>query len=172
MPKVVHPFVSFQYDGTNGSSISSAVSMITFVSDNGTTFVYKDKDNVNRSVSLNEWVIDFGDGYPGIMSTGQYTSYYVELSSGVSLSMGYALTPNILGSGGTANVAVDLDSAMSGTGYQASAVLAGTSTLLASLVITAVTITDADTVTITVQNNGLVALAGATVIVTAAELAD
>ena len=84
--------------------------------------------------------------------------------------MGYALTPNIASSA-SANIAVDLDTTMSGTAYTARAVLTGTSTLLNDLVITGVTITDSNTVTVTVQNNGLLGLSGATVIVTAAELA-
>ncbi len=88
----------------------------------------------------------------------------------MTLAAGYAITPSITGSGGTSNVAVDLNTTMSGTAYEATAVLAGTSALLTDLEITDMTITDSNTVTVEVTNNGGAALAGATVIVTAGEL--
>lgn len=173
MPLVVQPFYSIQYDGTNGSYIAGTwCTGITFVSDTGTVFTYHMYDG-NRTVNIGEWVvIDVVSCIePSVFTPGDYAARYVELFEKpvITLAAGYALTPNISASA-SANVAVDLDTTMSGTTYQASAVLAGSASLLGDLDITAVAITDSNTVTVTVQNNGVIALAGATVIVTAAEL--
>lgn len=175
MPSVSRRFEAEQYDGTNGSFLIGTFCSspnLDIVSDNGTTLVFEDGDNNTHTASAGDYLIrqsNLLDDFPEVQTPAEYAQNWIPEPI-LSLAAGYALTPNITGSGGTANVGVDLDSTLSGTSYQASAVLAGTSTLLADLVITAVSITDANTVTVTVQNNGLLALAGATVIVTAGEL--
>lgn len=166
---------SIQYDGTNGTFIIDTFldGSVDFVSDNGTTLVWENFEEATRNVSVGGWVLKTSDndGDPESITNANYLEHYRDLPETpvLTLAAGYALTPNILASA-SANVAVDLDTTMSGTGYEASAVLAGASSLLGSLAITAVSITDANTVTVTVQNNGILALAGATVIVTAGEL--
>lgn len=176
MTTVTRKYSSIQYDGTNGSYITGTWNTsITFVSDNGTTFVYKDGDNTNQNVSVGNWLIrqaGVSDSFPVLETNSNYAARWVTVPpvQTLTLATGYALTPSISGSGGTANVAVDLDTSMSGTGYEASAVLAGSSTLLNDLDITGVAVTDSNTVTVTVQNNGAVALGGATVVVSAGEL--
>lgn len=166
---------SIQYDGTNGSFIIGTwvTGATDFVSDNGTTLTWENEEDAIRTVNSGGWLIKVSDtdGDPTTLTNAEYLTQYVEIDPPVlTLATGYALTPSITGSGGTANVAVDLDTAMADTSYEATAVLAGTSALLTDLAITAVSITDANTVTVTVQNNGLLALAGATVIVAAGEL--
>lgn len=173
MPAVTTRRSSIQYDGTNGSFIAGTwCTAITFVSDSGTVFVYKDIDNNNQTVNLDEWLVitQVTDGYPTIQTPSNYADNFVEIPEALTLAAGYALTPSITGSGGTANVVVNLDTTFPDTGYQAKAVLTGTSALLTDLEITDVTITDADTVTVEVTNNGLIALAGATVVVVAGDL--
>lgn len=179
MTTVTKKYDSIQYDGTNGSYIAGTWNTyITFVSDNGTTFVYQDGDDTNRNVSVGNWLtqqMGVGDSFPALETNSEYLARWVPVPEAqtfdLTLAAGYALTPTILASA-SANVAVDLDTTMSGTGYEASAVLAGAASLLGSLAITGVSITDNNTVTVTVQNNGVVSLAGATVIVAAAELAS
>jgi hypothetical protein len=165
---------SIQYDGTNGSFICGTWLDVTLDSDDGEVLVFLDGDQNLTNVPQNYYLIRSRstDQFPtAIVSPSDYALMWHELvASALTLAAGYALTPSITGSGGTANVAVDLNTSMSGTGYEATAVLAGTSALLADLDITAVAVTDNNTVTVTVQNNGALALAGATVIVTAAEL--
>lgn len=165
---------SIQYDGTNGSFIIGTwvTGATDFVSDNGTTLTWENEEDAIRTVNVGGWVVKSSDtdGDPEQLTNAQYLASYVEIDPPtLTLSMGYALTPNITASG-SANVAVDLDTTMSGTSYEATAVLTGTSALLTDLDITAVAITDNNTVTVTVQNNGIIALAGATVVVAAAEL--
>lgn len=178
MAHVVPYKESIQYDGTNGTYIINTFfnNSVTLVSDTGTALTWADFDNQQHTVPLNGWTLrnNGGNESPPVMSNADYLTTWVEVPlpfsvPDVTLAMGYALTPTILASA-SANVAVDLDTTMSGTSYEASAVLAGSASLLADLAITAVTITDNNTVTVTVQNNGLVSLSGATVIVTAAEL--
>jgi hypothetical protein len=172
MPVVVQKFNSIQYDGTNGAEIVGVSSSWTLVSDNGTTLVFTDVES-QWTLTVGFWLLWSGSNpdFPGQkLSNTDYLAFFQETPPALALGSGYALTPSIAGSGGTANVAVDLNTSMSGTGYEATAVLAGTSALLADLDITAVAITDNNTVTVTVQNNGALALAGATVIVTAGEL--
>lgn len=165
---------SIQYDGTNGSFIIGTwvTGATDFVSDNGTTLTWENEEDAIRTVNVGGWVVKSSDtdGDPEQLTNAQYLASYVEIDPPtLTLAMGYALTPNITASS-SANVAVDLDTTMSGTSYETTAVLTGTSALLNDLDITAVTITDNNTVTVTVQNNGIVALAGATVVVAAAEL--
>jgi len=166
---------SIQYDGTNGSYIIDTwlSGSVTLISDTGTTLTWENFEESVNHVDINGWLTKFevSDQDPQGWSNANYLSQFVELPSPpvLVLASGYALTPNILASA-SANVAVDLDTTMSGTSYEASAVLAGASSLLGSLAITSVAITDTNTVTVTVQNNGLLALAGATVVVTAGEI--
>lgn len=165
---------SLQYNGSNGTFICGTWANVNLVSDTGSVLVYEDGNTDQFTVNNGEWlikVLPFGEP-TNILTNTQYEARYTKLHEEqvFALATGYALTPSITGSGGTANVAVELDTTMSGTSYQAKSVLAGTSTLLADLEITSVSITDTDTVTVTVRNNGLVSLSGATVIVTAGEL--
>lgn len=178
MAHVVPYRESIQYDGTNGTYIISTWlnGSVTLISDTGSVLTWENNESVQRNIPVGGWVIkDNGDNYdPSGRTNTQYHNEWVEVPPpfsvpDVTLAMGYALTPNINASA-SANVTVDLDTTMSGTSYEATAVLTGTSALLADLDITAVAITDNNTVTVTVQNNGILALAGATVVVAAAEL--
>lgn len=173
MPSVSKRSEARQYDGTNGTFLCGTFcAAITLISDNGTTLVWEDGDTNPHSMSVGDYLVrqsTVNDPFPVVETPASYAQNWLEVAT-LTLAMGYALTPSIAASGGTANIAVDLDTTLSGTGYQAKAVLAGTSDLLADLDITAVVVTDNNTVTVTVQNNGLLALSGATVIVTAGEL--
>lgn len=174
MPTVTGRKTSIQYDGTNGAFIAGTWDTgIGFVSDTGTVLTYSDRDNAHQTADLNQWLIvnSVDDGYPIVMDTVEYQVYFAEIPDAQSLKLaaGYALTPTILTTA-SANVAVNLDAAMTGTGYEFTAVLAGAANLLGALQITGAVATDSDTVTVTVQNTGLLSLAGATVIVAAAQL--
>ncbi len=165
-----------QYDGTNGSYIVNTWlggAPYSIISDTGTVLTIAVEDSNNRVVVLNGWLIKgWGNSLSWNGTNAEYLDRYVEVPPRVEMTLaaGYAITPSITGSGGTSNVAVDLNTTMSGTAYEATAVLAGTSALLTDLEITDMTITDSNTVTVEVTNNGGAALAGATVIVTAGEL--
>lgn len=82
------------------------------------------------------------------------------------ISAGTASVPS-LGVNASTNVVVTLKLPMADTNYQAVPVLTGTTQLLGSLSITASTILTASTVQVTVQNTGLLTLAGATALVVA-----
>jgi hypothetical protein len=168
---------SLQYDGTNGTYIAETYldgAVYSVYSDTGTVLTLVEGGENFTVIPLNGWVVralwNSGPYWTGSNTT--YLAQWAEVptSSELTLAAGYALTPSISGSGGTANVAVDLSVVLSNTSYQTAAVLAGTSALLSDLSITDVTITDTNTVTVEVTNNGTLALAGATVIVTAGEL--
>lgn len=171
MPYVFQYKESIQYDGTNGSYIIHdwLHDSVTLVSDTGTELAWLG-DNP-RSVPLNGWVLkDVGSNTdPQNFTDVDYQAYWTEAPQTATLGMGYSLTPSIEASA-SANIAVDLDVPMPGTDYVAKAVLSGTADLLTDLVITAVTVTDSNTVTVTVHNSGSLVLAGATVIVTAIKL--
>lgn len=80
------------------------------------------------------------------------------------VSAGIRETPTLL-LGQSANIAVDIIPAMPDSSYTASAQLFASASALGSLSITGVSVTDADTVTVTVQNSGLVNLSGVHVLV-------
>ena len=175
MPRVTIAPYAIQYDGTNGNYIAGTwCTGISFVSDNGALFVYEAYDG-NHEMAVGDWmVVSIPSSISPILFTDDdYTVRYFELvevvPSVLKLAAGYALTPTILTTA-SANVAVDLDAAMTGTSYEFTAVLAGSASLLGGLEITGAVATNSDTVTVTVHNTGLVSLAGATVIVAAAQL--
>jgi hypothetical protein len=80
--------------------------------------------------------------------------------------VGYAVTPSLI-IGASATVAVPMVPALPDAGYNVAVALAGSSQLLGALAILSATVVDADTVNVVIQNNGLLTLAGATVLVTA-----
>lgn len=83
-----------------------------------------------------------------------------------ALAVGYGSTPNIL-VGASATVTVPMVPALPDAGYNVAVALAGSAQLLGSLQILGHTVVSASAVDVTVKNNGLLALAGATVLVTA-----
>lgn len=173
MPTVVQYHESIQYTGSNGSYICGTWADLDLVSDNGTTLTFSDGSAEQSSVTSGGWLIK-SQPFPEFVDVKTNTAYldgWRNLPPVVSLTLasGYALTPTI-GASASANVSVDLDTAFPDTSYSAHAVLAGSSTLLADLSITAVSITDTNTVTVTVHNSGALSLAGATVIVSAGDL--
>lgn len=178
MELVLRRLEAEQYDGTNGAYLCGTFSRVTRDSDNGIVLRFTDGANNTYDMKVGDWLIRDRDAanatVPYAISNADFQQGYRTVThpavKNVALANGYALTPSINGSGGTASVAVDLDVTMSGITYKAKAVLSGTAALLSDLVITGVSVTDANTVTVTVQNNGALALSGATVIVTAVEL--
>lgn len=83
-----------------------------------------------------------------------------------TLAVGYAVTPS-LGIGASATVSVPMVPALPDSGYNVGVALAGSAQLLGALAILSATVVDTDTVNVVVQNNGLLTLGGATVLVTA-----
>jgi hypothetical protein len=83
MPKVVQPFHSIQYDGTNAEHIAGTwCTSITLVSDTGTTMVFADGDNgTHHTVELNEWLVAYNptDINPTIFTAAAYADRYYEL---------------------------------------------------------------------------------------------
>lgn len=82
------------------------------------------------------------------------------------IALGLASVPTLLG-GAAANVDVTIRPNYADTNYQATAALSGTVSLLAALSIISVTILNATTVRVRVQNTGLLSLGGASVVVSA-----
>lgn len=93
---------------------------------------------------------------------------YAPLSSVTDpvLSAGYASVPSLL-AGASTTVQVTLRLAMADTSYQEIPALTGTAQLLGALSITGSTIVSKTRVDVTVQNTGLLTLAGSTVLVIA-----
>lgn len=83
-----------------------------------------------------------------------------------ALAVGYATTPN-LGVGASATVTVDMVPALPDSGYNVAVALAGSAQLLGALQILGHAVVSASAVDVSVQNNGLLTLGGATVLVTA-----
>lgn len=83
MPKIVQPFYSIQYDGTNGEHIAGTwCTAISLVSDTGTAMVFADGDNgTHHTVELNEWLVAYNatDINPTIFTAAAYAARYYEL---------------------------------------------------------------------------------------------
>jgi hypothetical protein len=105
------------------------------------------------------------------------TSYAVPLSAfcdtrvalaitNPTLAVGYAVTPSLI-IGASATVAVPMVPSLPDAGYNVAVALAGSAQLLGGLAILSATVAGSAQVDVVVQNNGLLTLAGATVLVTA-----
>lgn len=102
------------------------------------------------------------------------TAYGVDLDAYIlaripaaTLAVGYATTPN-LGAGASAAVNVPMVPSLPDAGYNVGVALTGSAQLLGALAILGYDVVDADTVEVRIQNtNGLLTLAGATILVTA-----
>jgi len=83
MPKIVDPYYSIQYDGTNGEYIAGTwCTGITFVSDSGTVLTYtENQNNYTHTINLNDWVIVVQPSAtdPWTMSPANYAARYYEL---------------------------------------------------------------------------------------------
>lgn len=169
-------FRSLQYDGTNSADVLALAQLKTNVSDwaiqsetGGILTLSFDQSGPDTvSFAEDDWAVFI----PNIMQLAAwppslYNDYFglVPAPADFRLSMGYALTPAILG-GNSATVAVQISPGQASESYQARAVLTGASSLLSELEITSVSVVDTDTVNVVVHNTGLISLSGATVVVT------
>ncbi|MFM9563240.1 MULTISPECIES: hypothetical protein [Streptomyces] len=81
MPKVVQPWYSIQYDGTNGEHIAGTwCTGISFVSDTGAVLSFTG-DGRDYAVNVGEWLVIswVGANDPMTFTTEEYTGRYVEL---------------------------------------------------------------------------------------------
>jgi hypothetical protein len=83
MPRIVQPYYSIQYDGTNGEYIAGTwCTGITFVSDTGTLLTYTENQNNHTfTINLNDWVIVWGAEAtdPWTCTPAAYAARYYEL---------------------------------------------------------------------------------------------
>lgn len=94
------------------------------------------------------------------------TKFVQATAPAATLAVGYAPTPSIAG-GDSETVTVPMVPALPDDGYAVSIALAGGSQLLGSLQVIGHDVISASAVDVTVRNNGILALGGATVLVTA-----
>lgn len=83
-----------------------------------------------------------------------------------ALAVGYAVTPNLI-VGASATVTVPMVPSLPDAGYNVAVALSGSAQLLGALQILSATVVSASSVDVSVRNNGLLTLGGATVLVTA-----
>jgi len=83
MPKIVDPYYSIQYDGTNGEYIAGTwCTGVTFVSDTGTLFTFFNNDGgYTRTANLNDWLVVWGpsSGELMVFTPAGYAARYYEL---------------------------------------------------------------------------------------------
>jgi len=104
---------------------------------------------------------------PTVTDLGAFVDTRIAAAAPVpTLAVGYAITPSLV-VGASATVAVPMVPALPDSGYNVAVALAGSAQLLGALAILSASVVDTDTVNVVVQNNGLLTLAGATVLVTA-----
>lgn len=168
-----------QYDGTNSADIDAAIDDFTIIMETGGTLTFESNGG-QHAVPTNGHIIFNQTGVViEAVADGYYNDYYQEIPDPAAVTALEenvdALPDSIEGVGvatfgaivatQSADVPVTLMPAMPDSDYQPAAQLFG-GTNLGALAITAIDVVDADTVTVTVQNNGLVSL-GASVLVTA-----
>lgn len=181
-------FEFYEYDGTNSAELLDYLQNNISTGDgpwyidsesDGTVVFAWDNDEV-------QWILINANVGGGLLVTAQATVYgiqapwdnlYIPLSSlaitGTAapdplIALGVSTVPSLLGSAST-TVQVTISPARSDTDYAVASALLGTASLLASLVITNTVIVSGSRVDVTVQNTGLLTLAGASVLVAAVD---
>lgn len=128
---------------------------------------------INFSVG-DGWLISMNERYPAevlaneafVVPLADFIAGQLPVPAALTLAVGYAVVPSLVVSA-SATVTVPMVPALPDAGYSVAVALAGSAQLLGALAILGHTVVDADTVEVTVQNNGLLTLGGATVLVTA-----
>lgn len=161
-----------QYTGTNSADIDGLITQFDITSEVGGVLNF-DSAGSSFSANTNDWIVYFQGMVFNTFSPSAFNTFYScnalcdDVTGGLQvLSVGVAETPLLL-AGASAVVAVTLVPAMPDSSFNAYAQLFGAANILASLSITGVSVVDADTVNVTVQNTGLLTLGGAHVIVNA-----
>lgn len=175
-------YEALQYDGTNSAAIlalaekANAYAPWSIDSEGGGSLVLEFDQGGPDTVTITEGqfcafvphLMQF-QVWPSGIYGDRFGDYESALVPSLALSSGSLSTP-LLGASASTTLGVPLAPAQPSSAYEVAATLAGSAALLNDLEITAVAIVDADTVNVTVRNNGLVSLGGATVIVTAASV--
>lgn len=196
MPTTTYPIVdgrrTIKYSGSNSSDIISAVGGdCSLVSESGGTLVLN-SSSTNWTIHTNDQVVYWQHMIVNVFDQSTFdfffaidalasdltainssittlTSQVNSLAAGSTSSarsVGLKESPTLLFSQST-TVAVDIIPAMPDTSYTPVAQLVAPSTALGSLSITSVSVVDADTVNVVVQNSGLVSLSGVHILVVA-----
>lgn len=163
-------YPSVKYDGTNSAEVVQVGELsghdCSIVSESGGVLVVSDDTaSQQRTLNTGEWAYIDPESPNSVFETVTNTRFD-ELFFKTTVSAGTAGVPTLLLSQST-TVVVTLKIPFFDTSYVATAVLAGSLSLLGALQINSVTIVDEDTVNVVVQNTGLVTLSGASVLVLA-----
>lgn len=175
---VVNTLRAVQYDGTNSADIV-ALDEFDFSSASESSGVWSFQsppDSTSYTFNTGDWILYAQNQVFQRVTNSDFISNYQcnALCPEVEALESFALAPKVQAVGvaavptlvlnATANVDVTLQPAMADDTYSAYAhKFAGVS--LANLNITSVTVVDEDTVTVGVENTGLVTLSGATILV-------
>lgn len=183
-----------QYDGTNSGDIDALFPVNTLSEVSGVWTFESPPTGPTYVVNTNDWIVFFQNMVFSTYSPTAFDFFYrcnaecadlqeavetlqgqvedlqgeVDALGGMSVrSVGVAPVPLLL-LGASTTVAVQLNPAMADSAYTAKAFkFAGVS--LTDLAINSVTIVDADTVNVAVENTGLATITGASVLVTATD---
>lgn len=182
---IVARYQAIQYTGSNSADIDAAISGLDIVSESGGVLVVESPIGSSQyTVNTNDWV-QFTQGQVSfVYDPATFVFYFIpnvvtddlssltdrldDLEASVTSvnAAGVMQAPTLL-FGQSTDVDVNIIPAMPSASYDAHAQLFAASTALGSLSITAVSVLDADTVRVTVQNSGLVSLSGVHILVTA-----
>lgn len=137
-----------QYDGVNGTELVAEFAG-TVDSDDGETLVFYDNNSFGPySATVGQWVSwvgQSGGAEAGVDELPDFPPYLPYPVLAVRTGTGDIAASAL---GGTQDVVVDLDAAMSGTDYVPEVQLLGSPGLIGGHGITGWTVTDADTVTV------------------------
>lgn len=174
---VVYSYRAVQYTGSNGSEIDAIIPDFTIDSESGGTLNFT-SNSASYVAHTNDWIVYWQHYVNSVHSNSDFNLFWVKdaltdeldslkstvttLAAGAtssSRSVGLKETPTLLLNQST-TVSVDVIPAMADTDYTPYVQLVGPSTALGSLSVTSVSVTDADTVSVVIQNSGLVSLSG------------
>ena len=171
-----HNINAIQYTGSNSADVITAGETFFDLVNQGINFVSGAEvmgvveivtDAYTLYVNNSDWLVQDQSGINVL--TNAYFSVYYQTPTEIPTpthSLGYASVPSLLTTQQT-TVSVALTPSLPSSAYNASAALTGNAQLLGDLAINSVTVAGAAQVDVVVQNNGLLTLSGATVLVTA-----
>lgn len=170
---VVEKVGAIQYTGSNSAEIDSLITNFDIVSESGGVLTAESPTgNAVPTINTGNWISYSQGAVVSVQSNTEFNNSYIRNAiysdlaavSGV-LSAGVKECPLLVV--GNTTVSVDLIPAMPSSSYTANAQLFASVSVLSNLAISSVTVVDADTVDVVVNNTGLVSLTGANILVTA-----
>lgn len=170
---IVERYNAIQYTGSNSAEIDALVTHLDIISETGGVLTVESPTGTSITpINTNDWVRYNQGVVVSVHNTSTFDNYYVQNAVFGDL----AAVSGVLATGvkecgtlspGNTTVSVDLVTSMPDTNYTPNAQIFAAAGILGTVSITSVSVNDADTIDVVVNNSGVLGLTGARILVTA-----